>query len=160
MNKASGSKSTSRGLGSIDVQATARSVLIVGRVKDDQTLRVIAHDKSSLAPEGQSIAFRLDRNNGFSWEGSCDISVDELLSGDTKGSKIREAKSFLTEYLANGQKSSSEIEDAASSFSLKSPTSKFIAIQFTPEKPSSLSLFITVPETEQPGVYSTQRSSV
>lgn len=35
MNKASGSKSTYRGLGSIDFQATARSVLIVGRVKDD-----------------------------------------------------------------------------------------------------------------------------
>lgn len=63
---ASGSKSTYRGLGSIDFQATARSVLIVGRVKDDPTLRVIAHDKSSLAPEGQSIAFRLDRDNGFS----------------------------------------------------------------------------------------------
>ena len=122
MNKASGSKSTYRGLGSIDFQATARSVLIVGRVKDDQTLRVIAHDKSSLAPEGQSIAFRLDRNNGFLWEGSCDISVDELLGGDTKGSKIREAKSFLTEYLANGQKSSSEIEDAAKEKGIKKKT--------------------------------------
>ena len=50
MNKASGSKSTYRGLGSIDFQATARSVLVVGRIKDDTTLRVIAHDKSSLAP--------------------------------------------------------------------------------------------------------------
>ena len=44
MNKASGSKSTYRGLGSIDFQATARSVLIVGRIKDDPTCRVIAHD--------------------------------------------------------------------------------------------------------------------
>ena len=122
MNKASGSKSTYRGLGSIDFQATARSVLIVGRVKDDPTLRVIAHDKSSLAPEGHSIAFRLDRDNGFAWEGSCDISVEELLSGDTKGSKTREAKIFLTEYLADGQKSSSEIEEAAKEKGIKKKT--------------------------------------
>ena len=33
MNKNSGSKSSYRGLGSIDFQAAARSVLIVGRVK-------------------------------------------------------------------------------------------------------------------------------
>lgn len=43
---ASGSKSTYRGLGSIDFQETARSVLVVGRIKDDMALRVIAHDKS------------------------------------------------------------------------------------------------------------------
>lgn len=122
MNKASGSKSTYRGLGSIDFQATARSVLIVGRVKEDPTLRVIAHDKSSLAPEGQSIAFRLDRDNGFSWEGSCDISVDELLSGDTKGSKTREAKTFLREMLADGQKTSTEIEKAAGECGIKKKT--------------------------------------
>lgn len=69
MNKASGSKSTYRGLGSIDFQATARSVLMVGRIKDDSTLRVISHDKSSLAPEGTSIAFRMDKEKGFTWEG-------------------------------------------------------------------------------------------
>ena len=45
MNKSSGSKSTYRGLGSIDFQATARSVLVVGRIKEDPTLRVIAHSQ-------------------------------------------------------------------------------------------------------------------
>ena len=34
MNKAAGSKSTYRGLGSIDIQATARSVLLVARIRD------------------------------------------------------------------------------------------------------------------------------
>ena len=34
MNKASGAKSTYRGLGSIDIQATARSVLLVARIKE------------------------------------------------------------------------------------------------------------------------------
>ena len=60
MNKMGGAKSAYRGLGSIDIRAAARSVLVVGRVKDEPTLRIVAHDKSNLAPEGKSIAFELD----------------------------------------------------------------------------------------------------
>lgn len=56
MNKMGGAKSAYRGLGSIDIRAAVRSVLVVGRVKDEPTLRIVAHDKSNLAPEGKSIA--------------------------------------------------------------------------------------------------------
>ena len=69
MNKNSNGKSSYRGLGSIDFQAAARSVLIVGRIKDEPEVRVVCHTKSSLAPEGKAIAFRLDKNNGFEWIG-------------------------------------------------------------------------------------------
>ena len=81
MNKAQGLKSSYRGLGSIDFRAAARSVLLVGRLKSDPSVRVVAHDKSSLAPEGKSIAFSLDADNGFLWKGYCDTTVDEVLSG-------------------------------------------------------------------------------
>ena len=122
MNKASGSKSTYRGLGSIVFQATARSVLVVGRIKEDPTLRVIAHDKSSLAAEGTSIAFRLDADAGFTWEGCYDISVEELLSGDSRGQKTKDAKAFLTDILSDGQKSSKEIEELAMNKGIKKKT--------------------------------------
>lgn len=75
MNKNSNGKSSYRGLGSIDFQAAARSVLIVGRIKDEPEVRVVCHVKSSLAPEGKSIAFRLDKDNGFEWIGEYDISA-------------------------------------------------------------------------------------
>lgn len=65
MNKNSNGKSSYRGLGSIDFQAAARSVLIVGRIKEEPETRVVCHVKSSLAPEGKSVAFRLDQHNGF-----------------------------------------------------------------------------------------------
>lgn len=81
MNKMQGGKSSYRGLGSIDFRAAARSVLVVGRVRDEPTLRIVAHDKSSLAPEGKSIAFELNPETGFQWKGYCDTSVDELLAG-------------------------------------------------------------------------------
>ena len=58
MNKASGSKSTYRGLGSIDIQATARSVLLVARLRDKPNIRIMAHDKSSLAPAGDADVYK------------------------------------------------------------------------------------------------------
>ena len=109
MNKASGSKSTYRGLGSIDFQATARSVLIVGRLKENPSIRVIAHDKSSLAPEGKSIAFELNESTGFKWIGYYDISVDELLSGSNKENKLQKAEKLLEDMLQGGSKAQKEI---------------------------------------------------
>lgn len=100
MNKMQGAKSSYRGLGSIDFRAAARSVLVVGRLKDDPTIRIVAHDKSSLAPEGKSIAFALDPDSGFRWKGYCETSVDELLAG--KGSllsKTAQAENLLRELL-------------------------------------------------------------
>ena len=132
MNKASGCKSTYRGLGSIDFQATARSVLIVGRVKDDPTRRVIAHDKSSLAPEGRSIAFRLDKENGFYWEGPVDITVDELLSGEQGAAKLTEAKAFLSRFLQDGPKPSNQVIEAAAAEGIKKRT------LFTAKKESNI----------------------
>lgn len=81
MNKASGTKSTYRGLGSIDIQATARSVLLVARLRDKPNIRIMAQDKSSLAPAGDSIGFELTEDNGFECIGAYEITVDELLSG-------------------------------------------------------------------------------
>ena len=103
LNKAQGNKSNYRGLGSIDFQASARSVLIVGRIKDNPQVRVMAQDKSSLAPEGEAIAFELDKENGFRWLGHYDISVDDLLSGIPKEKKSEQAENLILEYLSKGR---------------------------------------------------------
>ena len=81
MNKDAKGKALYRGLGSIDFSAAVRSILVVGRAKDDKTMRIIAHSKSNLAPEGQSVAFELGENCSFHWKGYCDVTVDALLSG-------------------------------------------------------------------------------
>jgi len=80
LNK-SGGKSQYRGLGSIDIQAAARSVLTVGRIKGKQYTRAIVQGKNNLAPEGQAIGFELDPETGFKWLGVLPITIDEMLSG-------------------------------------------------------------------------------
>lgn len=123
MNKAQGAKSSYRGLGSIDFRAAARSVLVVGRLRDDPTVRIAAHDKSSLAPEGRSIAFRLNPETGFQWLGFCDTTTDELLSG--KGSvlsKTAQAEELLRESLSSGPVSSMDLEQRASELGISERT--------------------------------------
>ena len=122
MNKNSNGKSSYRGLGSIDFQAAARSVLIVGRIKDEPEIRVVCHVKSSLAPEGKYIAFRLDKDTGFEWIGEYDISADDLLSGDNRGQKIHEAKEFLKEILVSGSVAQTKVAEEAESRGIKKKT--------------------------------------
>lgn len=105
MNKASGSKSTYRGLGSIDIQATARSVLLVARLRDKANIRIMAHDKSSLAPAGDAIGFEMTEDNGMVCIGPYDITIDELLSGNEgRGKKKLDiAENFIKEYFGSNK---------------------------------------------------------
>ena len=105
MNKASVSKSTYRGLGSIDIQATARSVLLVARLRDKPNIRIMAHDKSSLAPAGDAIGFEMTEDNGMVCIGPYDITIDELLSGNEgRGKKKLDiAENFIKEYFGTNK---------------------------------------------------------
>lgn len=107
LNKASGSQSTYRGLGSIDITAVVRSLLFIGKVKTDPTTRVIVHEKSSLAPPGQSLAFSLGDEKGFWWIGAYDISAEDLLAGgEGNKTELKQelAVKLITEFLAEGKK--------------------------------------------------------
>ena len=110
LNKATGQQSNYRNLGSVDFNAGVRSVLVIGKTKDDPNLRVLVHDKSSLAPPGPSIAFILGDEEGFRWVGDYDITADELLMGIEKKreSKTQEAKDLICRLLAGGKEVLSE----------------------------------------------------
>ena len=105
MNKASGSKSTYRGLGSIDIMAAVRSLLFIGKVKKDPTTRVLIHEKSSLAPPGETMAFKLGDEEGFRWVGAYEISADDLLDGKEgkpTETKLQRGTKLIYELLADG----------------------------------------------------------
>ena len=77
---------------------------------------MLIHEKSSLAPPGQSLAFSLGDEKGFEWIGAYDITADELLAGtDTAKteSKTAQAQMLILELLADGKRMpSAELEKA------------------------------------------------
>ena len=107
MNKGKGSKSSYRNLGRIDIPAAARSVLICGELKNEDGVRAVIQDKSSLAQRGKPFAFKFD-DDGFQWLGEYDIDADELLDGFKKTTDKDRAKTFLQE---NGPIKASEMYD-------------------------------------------------
>ena len=83
----------------------------LGRIaeKYDCAILLVGHmnkgsgNKSSLAPEGEAIAFELDKENGFRWLGHYNISVDDLLSGIPREKKSEQAENLILEYLSKGK---------------------------------------------------------
>ena len=104
LNKMKGTNSAYRGLGTIDFRASARSVLLVGRLRKMPSVRVIVHDKSSLAPEGKSMAFNLGNEEGFKWlDGYDKITADELLGGGEAETKTDQAEDLILDMLSSGE---------------------------------------------------------
>ena len=115
LNKAAGMQSLQRGLGSIDIAAAVRSVMFIGKLKHNPTMRILTHEKSSLAPPGASLAFSLGDEGGFRWVGEYDITADEMLSGIElqRETKTQQAKDLICALLAGGKQVLSEDIDKA-----------------------------------------------
>ena len=92
-----------RTLGSVDIAAAVRSILFVEKVEKEksQDIRVVYQQKDSLAKKENPVAFSLS-DEGLIWMGEYDISIDDLLAGNTgtkKETKLEKAKKLILELL-------------------------------------------------------------
>lgn len=112
MNKSEGSKDLYRGLGSIDIAAAARSILLISRAEGN--LRVIHHIKSSLAPEGKPYAFEIRENSVVEFFGIYKTAdVEDTGTYINGGDGKREiANDMLINMLTDTEKRSTEVLDA------------------------------------------------
>ena len=114
MTKSNSGKSIYRGLGSIDIAAAARSVLLVARDKDEPYKRYMLPIKSSLAPEGEPIAFALDKNvicidTRQAEQVKSEININELAVGQRVSAKKDIAINYLHTMLAESDMASVKI---------------------------------------------------
>ncbi len=103
LRKNSADNAIYRGLGSIDISAAARSILLCGVTKDGQ--RVVAHVKSSLHERGKSLGFTIEQGR-FYWVGDLDITPEELLvhsKDEDEKNALDEAVELLQGLLMNGE---------------------------------------------------------
>jgi hypothetical protein len=118
LTKVPADRAVYRGLGSIDIAAAARSILLVALDPDDEARvrRVVAHVKSSLAPAGPSLAFEL-RDGRFLWAGFSEARPEDLLAARDEANaerrKLPQAVAWLRDVLAEGPVPSREIRERA-----------------------------------------------
>ena len=123
MNKSNGGKNLYRGLGSIDIPAIARSVLMIARDEREPEIRYMVPVKSSLAPEGDVISFMMDKESGFRWIGKCsnpfeDINSVEKITRD----KRRKTKELLRVLLSAGDLPATEIMNRLKEYGISERT--------------------------------------
>jgi archaellum biogenesis ATPase FlaH len=113
LNKQSRTKSQYRGLGSIDIYAAARSVLMTCKLEAD--MRAIIHIKSNLAKNGAMIAFSFDDAVGFTWHGEFEINFDDFPNNEKQENKSQSdrAEQFIQDILADGPVEAKTVEEMA-----------------------------------------------
>lgn len=108
-------KAIHRGLGSIDIAAAVRSVLLVGADPDQPAKRAIVQIKNNLAAFGAPIGYEL-KEGALYWTGTSDLTADRILNGyassEEDSLERRDAEEFLRELLADGEKEAKEVENA------------------------------------------------
>jgi hypothetical protein len=114
LTKASTSKAIYRGLGSIDITAAARSVLLAGTDPNNPVDRAIIQTKNNLAMLGPAIGYCVT-DGIFVWTGASDLTAATMLGAETEdsGSPIDEAIEFLLQTLAAGPRPSAEVKKSA-----------------------------------------------
>jgi hypothetical protein len=124
LNKTCQPNALYRGLGSIDVTAAARSILLAGKNpqadKDNQF--ALVHLKCSLGAKGPAMAYSIS-DGGLFWDGPLELSADELLNTKMRSPGPRtDAMTFLSEFLADGPKPAAELLPAARRLGLSQTT--------------------------------------
>jgi hypothetical protein len=122
LRKSGGASAIYRGMGSIGILGAVRTGLMIARHPDDADLRVLSMTKTNIGPPGQSLGFRLARNEAsgqtvIDWTGPLDVTADDLFGACVPlraGFRTRErAAEWLREFLANGERRASEVFEAA-----------------------------------------------
>lgn len=120
LSKATGIPAQDRGTGSVGIGGAARSNLIVGSDPDVPGRFVLASIKSNLSRPPTSLAFRLQEVTlqlaevttsvpVIEWAGTADLVADDLVVAERQG----EATAFLKHLLADGARTTKEVQVAA-----------------------------------------------
>jgi hypothetical protein len=111
LTKGGRDKSIYRGLGSIDIVAACRSVLLAGADAQDRNRRAVLQTKNNLAPLGDAIGYEI-REGVFGWTGKSDLTADRIFASDQEARSalpIDDAGDFLRSELMTGPMSSRDI---------------------------------------------------
>lgn len=111
LNKKEGSKNLYRGLGSIDITATARSVLQIERDAENELYRILSQVKNNLGPFGQKLCFYIDAEKGVCWKTNGIVDNSKMLATDKIETQTDKAAFLIKQYLQDKDMLSQEIRE-------------------------------------------------
>jgi len=118
LNKGQQSSAMYRGMGSMAFIGLARAGWHAGPHPDEDVM-VLAPVKNNLARDTHAMRYRISERNGspvVSWDGSCDLIADDLVSADTCRMDATDAAArWLEGHLADGAVPANEVKKAAAS---------------------------------------------
>ena len=124
LSKTAGNKNLYRSLGSIDIAAAARSVLMIVRDNEDPQVRYLFQIKNNLAKEGPPIGFRFGKT-GFRWLGKCRKKLEDVLSGMSESRTKREiAADRIRSLLKESEMASNQVYEAMGQIGISQKTVK------------------------------------
>lgn len=112
LTKGTKDKSIYRGQGSIDITASARSVLLVGVDPTDADSAAIVHIKCSLAKKGSTQGYTL-AGGRFQWTGESSLTPGQLFAAERDTGTSAEVSGWLRAELANGPVRSKDLRGHA-----------------------------------------------
>ncbi len=116
LRKAVADRAVHRGLGSVDIAAYARSILVVGEDPSDPKRRIVAHAKQNLDCKGQALGFRISNSGVLEWDGESSLTADDLLAPrkQPREPQHQRGTEWLVERLLRGPTAVTELkQDAA-----------------------------------------------
>ena len=93
MNKMQGVKGMYRGLGSIDIAGSARSILLVSRPQKNKEEVYLAQIKSNLAEKGPCVVFTIEDMKAI-FRGTSELDAEKLLNGESGTVEPRSSKTI------------------------------------------------------------------
>jgi len=106
MSKSKTATGIYRSLGSIDIPASARSVLLISKLDEENgDRRILAQIKNNLAPIGDSIVFRIGNDSKIQWERRSRLTAEQVIDDDfdNPNTKCTRAIDMIEEMLADGE---------------------------------------------------------
>lgn len=118
-NKNQKGDAITRIIGSTDIVGVSRSYLALGKVPDEENLKYMSHEKSSLDKRGRTILFEINPNaGGICKIGESSLSMDDYVKQACEGKRrsapeLQEAIDFIRNQMPDGKRAAKEIETLA-----------------------------------------------
>lgn len=116
MNKTEGGKQLYRGLGSIEIPAVARSVLLIERLQEGSAVRSFRQIKNSIDYEGDSLNFEINGDGKINWigpSGDDDENIVEQSRSHRPSPKHDLIIDKMTEWLSESDLTCTEVYERA-----------------------------------------------